>query len=430
MIRAGRLVPPRGALARLLDPRAWAYVAVGGRDQRLDLLRGFLVLVMVVDHIGGNSWFNAISGNNSFLVSAAEGFVFISGALVGIVYGKRALRQGLGTAVEDLLKRAMFLYVVVSVLTLVSVALYAFTEVPLYYDRSWGLGLDNPVELVIATLTMHYSYNGTDVLALYVQLIAFAPLALYLLVTGRTRLLTLGSVALWGVYLFFPARADVPWNVVNSTFPFAAWQLVFYGGMVFGFHRERLGRLAVILQQTPVVLSLAAAAFGLILLARVYDAGEWGALGLPAIDSRQWQFLFGKMSLGPGRVLAFAVFAALAYVVVTRLWAPLRLVAGWLLMPFGQSALVAYGAHLFLIGPVQTIFLEALWGAGASPWLATWVHLVALLTLLVLVKAHALPSNIALSYSLGYVNMRVSAVVFGRRYCAGDCAHETEGRGG
>jgi hypothetical protein len=43
---------------------------------RLDLLRGFCVVVMVADHIGGEqSWLYVMTGGNRFFTSAAEGFV-------------------------------------------------------------------------------------------------------------------------------------------------------------------------------------------------------------------------------------------------------------------------------------------------------------------------------------------------------------------
>jgi len=48
---------------------------------RLDLLRGFCVVVMVADHIGGEqSWLYIMTGGNRFFTSAAEGFVLISGS--------------------------------------------------------------------------------------------------------------------------------------------------------------------------------------------------------------------------------------------------------------------------------------------------------------------------------------------------------------
>ena len=46
-----------------------------GRDPRLDLLRGFCVVAMIVDHVGGASWLYALTGGNTGPVTAAEGFV-------------------------------------------------------------------------------------------------------------------------------------------------------------------------------------------------------------------------------------------------------------------------------------------------------------------------------------------------------------------
>ena len=47
--------------------------AKGKRDLRIDLLRGFCVFVMIVDHVGGEtSWLYALTGGNRLYVSAAE----------------------------------------------------------------------------------------------------------------------------------------------------------------------------------------------------------------------------------------------------------------------------------------------------------------------------------------------------------------------
>src|SRR5215218_3733366 len=66
--------------------RAWRYVPAGKRDQRLDLLRGYCVFAMTVDHLDAPTWLYVVTGGNRFFVSAAEGFLFISGVVMGIVY--------------------------------------------------------------------------------------------------------------------------------------------------------------------------------------------------------------------------------------------------------------------------------------------------------------------------------------------------------
>src|SRR5262245_42921187 len=89
----------RRQLGELLD--SWRYYAAG-RDLRLDLLRGFAVFAMVVDHIGGDSsWLYHLTGADRFFTTAAEGFVFISGLVFGIVYSGILAHQGLA---EGMLK--------------------------------------------------------------------------------------------------------------------------------------------------------------------------------------------------------------------------------------------------------------------------------------------------------------------------------------
>ncbi len=111
-----------------LDPPRWAYDVPGSRDRRLDFLRGFLVAAMVVDHVGGESLLTRLSGNNAFLVSAAEGFVFISGLLMGIVYGGRMTKLGLRAGMEGVLRRVGRLHITIALLTFTFVLIYLYTE--------------------------------------------------------------------------------------------------------------------------------------------------------------------------------------------------------------------------------------------------------------------------------------------------------------
>ncbi len=65
--------PWSGALLERI--RTWSYYRTADlasrRDLRLDLLRGFCIFAMVVDHFGGDSWLYAITGGNRFYVSSS-----------------------------------------------------------------------------------------------------------------------------------------------------------------------------------------------------------------------------------------------------------------------------------------------------------------------------------------------------------------------
>src|SRR5713226_7749088 len=108
--------------------RTWSYYRTADvasrRDLRLDLLRGFCIFAMVVDHFGGDSWLYAITGGNRFYVSAAEGFIFISGLIMGQAYRHKRDRSGLPAAMGEALLRARTLYVATVALTLIFSALF------------------------------------------------------------------------------------------------------------------------------------------------------------------------------------------------------------------------------------------------------------------------------------------------------------------
>src|SRR5688572_24749331 len=102
--------------------RGWSYNG-GERDVRLDLIKGFAAFVMIADHISGNSFLKPLTGGDKFLVSAAEVFVFISGALMGIVYNRLIAKCGVVAAMRKALHRGAKLYLLTVVLTLAFAAL-------------------------------------------------------------------------------------------------------------------------------------------------------------------------------------------------------------------------------------------------------------------------------------------------------------------
>jgi len=373
-------------LARLRGraARGWRYRSTDRRDLRLDFLRGYCAFAMVVDHLGGASYFYPITGGNTFFVSAAEGFIFLSGLLVGLIYGPRVLREGLARVQLHLLKRAFTLYAVTLGLTFTFVGLSRLVEMPWLQDvepltPALGVGI----------LTLHHTYYLVDVMLLYTLLLAVSPLAILLLTAGRTWAVLLFSVGLWLTYQWFPAQALVPWVIVNNdTFVVAAWQIWFFGGMVIGYHRSKIWRWLGRIPAAPAVLALAGAA-GLLIALRLSEgaalAAGPGASGLAALDA-----LFGKESARPGRLLAFAVFFPLLYLILTYAWAPFNRLFGWLLVPFGQNALYVYAMHLFAVY-LTALFLPYVPGFDRfDPNHNTPVQLVAVLVIWLLVKREVL----------------------------------------
>jgi hypothetical protein len=319
---------------------AWRY-AGDRRDLRLDLLRGLAVVAMITDHVGGDqSWLYHLTGGNRFWTSAAEGFVFIS----GLVYAGVLARQGLRAMLLKALKRAWTLYALTVLLTFASAfAAYKF-------QLFWAPQVTPATlpDFVVSILTIHRTFYMTDILLMYVLLVFGAALLLFFLAEGYAWQVLAVSWVVWGLWQRWPQQANLPWAIAdNNVFQLAPWQLLFVNGLVIGYHRKRLARyFGWIAGRLALVVSGALFA-GAILLYRAQLAPLTRLTGhdAPYLDAH----LFSKSDERIGRVIVFAIFAIFALSLVTNLWVPLRRALGWLLLPLGQSALWAYGLHLFVI---------------------------------------------------------------------------------
>lgn len=374
--------------------RQWSYTsspdAATRRDLRLDLLRGFCVVVMVADHIGGeSSWLYLISAGNRFFTSAAEGFVLISGITMGMVYRGVIDREGLNSMLKKVMRRAGFLYLLTVSLTIV------FSIVSMWLDTPWSQYAQpaGPIEFALGVGTLHRTYQLVDVLMLYTLLVFASPPLLYLLATGRTRLVVIGAWALWLLWQVSPEEVQFPWAVVDGAFPFAAWQVLFATGVVLGYHRERIQRLLTPRARVALVALGLALAVTLITLFQMEladpNASDPSAIGW-LLSS---ELVFGKNDLRPGRIVALLGVATTIFTLVTVFWAPIRRVLGWLLLPLGQRALGAYGLHLFIVAAahswigdplasggehttIQVVGILLIWAAlPLLPWLANVEHL-------------------------------------------------------
>lgn len=335
-----------------------------GRDLRIDLLRGFCVFAMVVDHIGGPSFLHALTGGNRFYTSAAEAFIFISGLVMGLVYRRLVMRDGLGPSLLRAIERAVTLYLLTVTLTLIFLPLSEALQLP------WAQGVDfgDPISFVVSVLTLHRTYYLVDIPLLYALLLITSPLALTMLSQGRTEVVLGTSWIVWAAYQFFPEDVDAPWLISgNNLFYFSAWQVFFFTGLSLGWHHGTLTRLlANFPRRTGLGLSALGTA-GFILLYRLSSQ-------LPSLFPNEpergrelqlflTEFVFAKGDVRLGRVLASIVVFAFFYLLVTEFWGPVRRVVGWLLVPMGQSALYAYAAHVAVAVPAAFL-LQALPALG------------------------------------------------------------------
>lgn len=361
-------------------PRTWQYHQEGNRDIRLDFLRGLCLFIIIANHIG---YFPAytmfITGGGYFLISAAEGFIFISGLVLGLVYGPRIIKDGLQASTSKILQRAWTLYLWNIIVALAYLALAYFTP---FHTRAEATPPPPAfsLDLVIKLVTLQQSFGWSDLLATYAILLAFAPVVFYALVHKKT-LWVLGlSWTFWVGYQVAPGD----FNPTLGTFPIFAWQVLFINALVIGYHREQIKEFFGRFAKWKLYLPLAAGFLALLTfgIAWIYNG---------AFEDNQdlvWYFhwAFDKIALRPGRMLAFIVFFLVFYLVLTYAWEPLRKSLGWLFSPLGQNSLYVYILHGFVV----SIFFNIPDYGALSPFFHTLGHIGAVVMLWFLVKNRVL----------------------------------------
>jgi len=335
------------------------YMTAQGRDLRLDLLRGYLVAALIVDHVRGPSPLYLVTGGNRFYTSAVEGFILASGLVTGFAYRKLIERSGLGSGLMKLLARAAVLYVMTVALTLIFLPL---SEI-MYLPWAQAVDLSSPLALVVSILTLHRTYYLVDMLLLYTVLFAVAPAAFVLLERGKGLLVLIATAALWGTYQFFPQSAALPWPIAgNYLFQFSAWQILFFAGVLLGYYQSRLPTLS----QHTTRLALIVTGLGTLALIIAFYAIDPPtatmpsgiAMGSPVVhEIRLWlqRFVFARIDLRFGRLVASAMSFSFLFLVATVFWARVQRLLGWLLLPLGQNAIYAYAWHVIIVAAVAVL---------------------------------------------------------------------------
>jgi hypothetical protein len=216
----------------------------------IDGLRGYFLVFMFITHLnialtGGVvlSWVNHAKFG---FVQDAQGFIFVSGLLVGMVYGPRMVNVGFAAAASGLWRRAVQLYAyMVCCLAVILVLREILSKAPEAWNYSLGQLGDGTVTFVVAAALLLYQPYLIDILAQYVIYLIVAPPLLWLCLTGRWLWVVLGSAMLWlavqvGLHLQLAQVINAqlsqfdPDLTMRIPFNVLAWQAPFFGAMVIG----------------------------------------------------------------------------------------------------------------------------------------------------------------------------------------------------
>ncbi len=343
----------------------WRYPTLtGGRDLRIDFLRGVAMFMVVVAHIEIPSAYHFFTKERFGVVTSAEAFVLLSGLIIGLIYPGRIVLDGWTKAALKLFRRGAQLYVV-SLGVAIGVyllrfnpllnasALYTFTDTRtgIVYDLYDSTGGD-ALSFIRNMLILRYGPGQFNIMGLYVVLMV---VTLFVLWALEHRMIILVALISGGIYLYNAANPTrVTIAQFENAFSLLAWQALFIIGILIGYHWENLLGIARGKLGRPLVIIITVAFFVLMFY----------SLNNPWIDvprdmrlkfieedlfNQIYAHYFSRVWLGMGRILNTLIVFAVFYVLLTHFWKGFNRVAGWFLIPIGQASLYVFVVHLFFL---------------------------------------------------------------------------------
>jgi hypothetical protein len=314
----------------------------GKRDLRIDLLRGVAIVSMVVNHLECRSYFNNITQGHIY-ASSAEGFVFLSGFVLGFVTLQRIDKIGLNSAMQKLLERAKILYltsfILIAGLGLLSIVATGMTRPS--FDRAPGEWW----QILLAAGTLHLAPPIVDILQLYVLCLLASPAIFWMLRRGLLLPLLTASWTLWWIQQVHPYSFSFqPLDRAHPYFVFSTWQILYVHGVAAGYHKNKLAKTWKRLPKIPVLLGMLAIVI-LALVTAHFDL-QLGTWPEKVQDRALWLRLTDRSINGPIRLVTLLGLFSLMFVAVDRFWIPLDKTLGKLLIPLGQNSLYVYIIHV------------------------------------------------------------------------------------
>lgn len=285
------------------------------RDLRIDAFRGFSLLLILIDHI---EWSNGVKIISLFtlkgigLCDAAEVFVFFSGYVCGISYGRVMLKSGWWGCQRKALLRVGQLYLA-NIVTLFFILMLVDLCLQLNlgtfsYFRLEGM-YESPSVFWPRFFLQIYLPSDFDILVLYIFLLLVLPTFM----VGVVRVPMITSIIVIQVYLLaqiFPqfSYPQYFWYAEGHhwrTFTHPAWQLLFFSGAILGLQKLK-GFKFYVPRSVTVVCVVAVACIAVIKLSHNldYSLPEMLKSTLNTIEQSQ---LADKWHLGPIRLIYFAM---------------------------------------------------------------------------------------------------------------------------
>jgi hypothetical protein len=359
--------------------------SVSTRDLRIDWLRGLAMTCVIINHSKLSSLLSWFSYERFWVVTAAEVFVVLSGVVLGMVYGRRLVRDGWGAVVRGLGRRAALLYITYVGVTVSVVALAILgmdvTSVTTSdgHTPEWFMAPQTmTADAWRDVLLMRAGPWAFEIIGLYVWLVAAAVPCLLILRRAGWRPLVAAS---WAAYLWYRIQPHALTVAgFEAAFPILAWQLLFIHGLTIGYYRSSISAfIARVPGTVPRAAVVVAAGFALFAFSNPWaDGPSWLQLHVlsPERFTHFYEEYFALTDLRIGRLLNLAIALPVGYALLTRFWDLVRPLEA-VFVTLGQRSLGAFVLHIY--GLLLFSQLQLPYGL--------WINTVAQVTLVIAIAS-------------------------------------------
>ncbi|WP_158043611.1 OpgC domain-containing protein [Skermanella pratensis] len=166
----------------------------------LDGLRGYFLVFMMLNHLPfqGELLLARINHSELGYVQDAQGFVFISGVIIGLYYTRMIAKGQTSLMDAKILNRAyeLYVYAVVVLAVILFLAVLVPNSRPLWGHFMWEM-YQTPTLTGISAFLLLYQPTFMDILPQYIIYLVASPLLLRWIARGYWREVLGGSVLLW-----------------------------------------------------------------------------------------------------------------------------------------------------------------------------------------------------------------------------------------
>ena len=211
------------------------------RNPQLDFFRGFFILIITIDHFfSENNIIRKLTEESLGWVSAAEGFVFLSGLTAGLVYTRKLIEAGPDYITRAACKRALVIYKYHIILFLLTIAiLFSHYSMKEFWAERFDIIFEKPLIALMLGGLFLYQPIFLDILPMYAVFMLLVPIVIKSYQKGYYWYILILSLILYligtaDINLTFFINLPLSQYFDLGTFDLFCWQLLFVYGLFIG----------------------------------------------------------------------------------------------------------------------------------------------------------------------------------------------------